>query len=404
MDERDSARGWLVVVAIAVSGALSFGTAYTFGTFFDAMADEFDAGRGSTALVFAITLLLFFGTGVISGPLSDRVGPRRLVAIGGVLLVGGLLATSQVQVLWLGYFTYGIGVGLGCGLFVTPLYATAGRWFVRRRALALGVVSAGNGLGTLTLVPLAERVISSEGWRTAYVTLAVIDGVLLLFVLSVVRPPRAVVGAEEQAPPEPAFAERFAELRPEPAFRIMFWTTLLTSISLFTAFAFVVPFAEDEGVTSSRAALLVGIIGASSILGRLAIGALAGRFGSVRLLQGSLVVQPIAYLVWLVAGGRYPLLILFAVLLGISYGGFVSLGPEVTVHLLGVVGLGTTFGLVFLATGLGGLIGPPLVGVLSDLTDGRAVPIAAVIGVTIAALWTALRLPTAAHRPAPAHP
>ncbi|MEM9714113.1 MAG: MFS transporter [Actinomycetota bacterium] len=389
-DERDTARGWLVVIAISVSGALSFGTAYTFGTFFDAMAEEFDAGRGSTALVFAITLLLFFGTGVVSGPLSDRVGPRRLVAVGGVLLVVGLLATSRVEQLWLGYFTYGIGVGLGCGLFVTPLYATAGRWFVHRRALALGIVSAGNGIGTLTLVPLAERVISDDGWRTAYVTLAVIDAVLLLFVLAVVRLPRAPTVAA--AGPEPGFAERFAELRPDPAFRTMFVVTLLASISLFTAFAFVVPFAEDEGVSSSRAALLVGVIGASSVLGRIAIGGLAGRFGSVRLLQGALAVQPVAYLVWLVAGGRYPLLVLFAVLLGVSYGGFVSLGPEVTAHLLGVVGLGTTFGLVFLATGLGGLVGPPLVGVLSDLSDGRGVPIAAVIVVTIAALATSLRL------------
>ncbi|MEM8903919.1 MAG: MFS transporter, partial [Actinomycetota bacterium] len=347
-------------------------------------------GRGSTALVFAITLLLFFGTGVVSGPLSDRVGPRRLVAVGGVLLVVGLLATSRVEQLWLGYFTYGIGVGLGCGLFVTPLYATAGRWFVHRRALALGIVSAGNGIGTLTLVPLAERVISDDGWRTAYVTLAVIDAVLLLFVLAVVRLPRAPTVAA--AGPEPGFAERFAELRPDPAFRTMFVVTLLASISLFTAFAFVVPFAEDEGVSSSRAALLVGVIGASSVLGRIAIGGLAGRFGSVRLLQGALAVQPVAYLVWLVAGGRYPLLVLFAVLLGVSYGGFVSLGPEVTAHLLGVVGLGTTFGLVFLATGLGGLVGPPLVGVLSDLSDGRGVPIAAVIVVTIAALATSLRL------------
>ncbi len=403
IDERDSGRGWLVVVAISVSGALSFGTAYTFGTFFDAMAEEFDAGRGSTALVFAITLLLFFGTGIVSGPLGDRVGPRRLVAIGGALLVGGLLATSRVEALWLGYFTYGIGVGLGCGLFVTPLYATAGRWFVRRRALALGVVSAGNGLGTLTLVPLAERVISSDGWRTAYVTLAVIDGILLLFVLSVVRPPRTLPddGTTETVA-EPGFVERFRELRPQAAFRVMFWTTLLTSISLFTAFAFVVPFAEDEGITSSRAALLVGIIGASSVLGRIAIGGLAGRFGSVRLLQGSLVVQPVAYVVWLVGGDRYGLLVVFAVLLGVSYGGFVSLGPEVTVHLLGVIGLGTTFGLVFLATGLGGLVGPPLVGVLSDLSDGRAVPIGAVIVVTLLALGTSLRLPVGPHRSVPA--
>lgn len=402
VDERDTARAWVVAVAIAVSGGLTFGTAYTFGTFFDSMAEEFDAGRGSTALVFSFTLLLFFGTGVVSGPLSDRVGPRRLVAAGGVLLVLGLLATSRVESLWLGYVTYGIGVGFGSGLFVTPLYATAGRWFVRRRAMALGVVSAGNGIGTLTLVPLSERIISSDGWRTAYVWLAVIDGILLLGVIAAVRFPRTPESADASPVAGPGFSVRATELREEAAFRTLVLVTVLANISIFTAFAFVVPFAEDEGFSSSRAAVLVAVVGASSVLGRLAIGALAARLSSVRLLQGSLMVQPVAYVVWLLGGDRYGLLVLFAVLLGISYGGFVSLAPEVTVHLLGVVGLGTTFGLLFLATGLGGLIGPPIVGVLSDLSDGRAIPIGFVIGVTLATLTASFRLPEQPHRQVPA--
>jgi predicted MFS family arabinose efflux permease len=261
------------------------------------------------------------------------------------------------------------------------------------------VVSAGNGLGTLTLVPLSARIISSDGWRSAYVWLAVIDGILLLGVLAAVRSPRAPVPIGGAAVPEPGFGVRAAELRGQPAFRTLMLVTVLANISLFTAFAFVVPFAEDEGFSSGRAAALVAVIGAFSILGRLAIGALATRLSSVRLLQGSLLVQPVAYVVWLLGGDRYALLVVFAALLGVSYGGFVSLAPEVTVHLLGVIGLGSTFGLLFLATGLGGLIGPPIVGVLSDLSDGRAVPICFVIAVTVATFVTAVRLPEQPHRP-----
>lgn len=402
LDERDSARAWTVAVAAAVAGSVTFGTAYTFGTFFDSMAEEFGAGRGSTALVFSITLLLFFGTGVVSGPVSDRIGPRWLVASGGALLVAGLLATSRVEELWLGYLTYGIGVGLGSGLFVTPLYATAGRWFVRRRALALGVVSAGNGIGTLTLVPLSERIVSTDGWRTAYVWLAVIDAVLLVGVVAVVRRPRIAGSADGPPVSEPGFSVRAAELRVEAAFRTLVLVTVLGNISIFTAFAFIVPFAEDEGFTSSRAAALVAVVGASSVLGRLAIGALATRLSSVRLFQVSLAVQPVAYLVWLAGGTRYPMLIAFAVLLGVSYGGFVSLTPEVTVHLLSAVGLGTTFGLLFLAAGLGGLIGPPTVGVLSDLSGGRALPIGMVVAASVATFAASLGLPEHPHRRVPA--
>src|SRR4051794_10161142 len=75
----DSGRAWVVAVTIAVCAALAFGICYSFGAFFDSMEEEFHAGRSATALVFAITTFLFFGVGIVSGPLSDRIGPRRLL-------------------------------------------------------------------------------------------------------------------------------------------------------------------------------------------------------------------------------------------------------------------------------------------------------------------------------------
>ncbi len=379
-----------MAVAVGLANAAAFGTVYTFGAFFDAMADELDVGRGSTAVVFGITVLLFFGFGVVSGPLSDRFGGRRLLVAGSVLLVAGLAATSRVDGIAAGYVTYGLGVGLGGGLFVTPLYATAGLWFVRRRALALGVVSAGNGLGTLVMVPSAERLIDAHGWRDAYLWLALIVGVALtVAAVVVVRPPRV-----EGAAPPPSLRQRLALLGPQPAFRAMMVSTLLMAVSLFTAFAFIVPFAEDDGISASGAAAVVGLVGASSILGRLLIGLGVARWGSVRLLQLSLGVQPVAYVIWMVAGDRFAWLVVFAVVLGFSYGGFVSLGPEVTAHLFGVAGLGATFGLLFLATGVGGFIGPPVTGVLSDLAGGHVVPIGFVLAVNLVAVAVTLTVPT----------
>ena len=91
----DSRRAWIAGVAAAAANGTGFGTAYTFGTFFDSMAEEFGTERGSTALLFGLTLLFFFGFGVVSGPLSDRFGHHRLLAVGGALFVGGLTLTSQ---------------------------------------------------------------------------------------------------------------------------------------------------------------------------------------------------------------------------------------------------------------------------------------------------------------------
>jgi MFS family permease len=383
----DSGRAWLVAAGAAVASGTGFGTAYTFGAFFDAMSDDFGAGRGPTALVFGITLLLFFGLGVVSGPLSDRAGPRRLVVTGAVLIAAGLALTSQVDSVVPGYLTYGVGVGIGGGLIVTPMYATAGGWFVRRRALAMGLVASGNGLGTLVLVPLAESLIDVHGWRDAYLILAVVD-VVLLGLASVVlgRPPGAL-------PPPPAIDHMRAISRIR-AFRVLFATGLLFSVSLFIAFAFIVDFAIDEGVSSSRAALLVGIIGATSIVGRLGLTALSNRLSSVRLLQACLAAQPVAFLLWYLSDGSYPVLVAFAVTMGIAYGGFVALGPEVAAVLFGVVGLGSIIGMQFLGAGLGGLLGPTAAGFLADASGGQAVPILFALGASLLTVVLSLALPT----------
>lgn len=383
----DTPRAWRVAAGAAIASGTGFGTAYTFGPFADAMADDFGSGRGPTALVFGITLVLFFGLGVVSGPLADRVGARRLVIGGGLLVVSGLALTSQVDSIYLGYLTIGVGVGVGGGMIATPMYSTAGGWFDRRRALAMGLVASGNGLGTLLLVPFAESLIDADGWRSAYLRLALVDLVLFaIAALLIARPPGL-----EAPPPAIEHMRRLASLGP---FRILFVTGLLFSVSLFIAFAFVVDFATDEGISSRRAALLVGIIGATSIIGRLGITALSGRLPAVRLLQGCLAAQPIAFVLWLASDGAYPVLVAFAVTMGVAYGGFVALGPEVAAVLFGVVGLGGTMGLMFLGAGLGGLLGPTTAGFLADLSDGQVVPIGFALGASLLTVALSLRLPT----------
>ncbi len=78
------------------------------------------------------------------------------------------------------------------------------------------------------------------------------------------------------------------------------------------------------------------------------------------------MVVALSFLIWLVAGDSYALLVLFAVVLGVAYGGFIALSPAVTADLFGPVGLGGVLGALYTAAGLGGLIGPPIAGELID--------------------------------------
>src|ERR1700694_835403 len=100
--------GWFVVAAAFAVTFVGFGSAYTFSAFVESLQREFAASRGSVSLVFSLAGFLYFGLGMVSGPLADRWGSRRL-CIMGMLLVGlGLGAASRARTLAEVYAAYGL--------------------------------------------------------------------------------------------------------------------------------------------------------------------------------------------------------------------------------------------------------------------------------------------------------
>src|SRR2546429_932584 len=176
--ERRIFYGWWVVAAAFVITFLGFGSAYTFSAFLEQLPRQFGSSRGSVSLVFPLAGFLYFGLGIVSGPLADRFGSRPLVLIGMILLGLGLALASAAQNLIEVYAAYGLGVGLGMGCAYVPAIGAVQRWFVRRRGFASGLAVAGIGVGTLVMPPLASLLIGSFGWRGAYLALGALALVL----------------------------------------------------------------------------------------------------------------------------------------------------------------------------------------------------------------------------------
>lgn len=170
--------GWFVVAAAFAVMMLGFGSAYTFSAFVESLQRDFGASRGSVSLVFSLAGFLYFVLGIVSGPLADRWGSRRL-AIAGMILIGlGLAAASFARNLTEVYVAYGLGVGLGVGASYVPAIGAVQRWFVRRRGFASGLAVSGIGVGTLIMPPLAAFFIDTLGWRTAYLVLGGLTAVV----------------------------------------------------------------------------------------------------------------------------------------------------------------------------------------------------------------------------------
>jgi predicted MFS family arabinose efflux permease len=353
----DSARGWLVVGATFLSTFTVFGVAYSFGAFFDSMAKDFHTDKGATALMFSITTALYFTLGMVAGHFADRFGPRPVLITGALSLGVGLLATSRVSSIELGYVTYGVGVGVAVACAYVPMVATVSGWFLRHRAAAVGVAVAGIGMGTLVVAPMSQALIDRYGWRTAYVVLGIGGTGLLLIASLVARRPPAGVQAES-APLASVIRER--------RFMVFYAAIVLTSLGLFVPFVFVKSYAKERGIDSGAAAALVAIIGGASIVGRVVMGAVASRVGAIRLLQASFAIMAASFLLWLSAGSSYAVLAVFSAVMGIGYGGFVALSPAVAALLFGTTGLGAVLGALYTAAGIGGLVGPPIAGVVID--------------------------------------
>lgn len=379
MNERqltDSPRGWLTVIATFLSSAVALGTVYSFGAFFQSMADDFGTGKGSTAVIFGLTTFSFFWLSLITTRLSDRYGPRPVLAAGAVALFVGLWATSYVDSIGIGYITFVVGAGIAGACAYVPMVAHVGGWFEKSRATAVGISTAGIGVGTLVMSPLAARLIDVYGWRSTYRIFGVGGSlILLLGVFMMARAP----GEAGAAP------SRLREAYKSPTFRKLWIAALCYATALFIPFVFAVPYAKEQGISPVAAATLVGLLGGSSVLSRIGFSWLTNHFGTFRIFRFGFALCPIAFVTWLFAGSSFVTLVIFMLIMGIGYGSFVAVSPLVLADLFGVVGLGSLMGLFYTACGLGALLGPPMAGRMIDVSGSYTTPLLVGLGLGLIA-------------------
>ena len=376
----ESVRGWVVVGAAFAGMFVSFGIAYSFGAFLEPMAEEFGSGRGTTSVFFALTSLTFFGLGALSGVAVDRFGPRPVLLVGALALGAGPAATSVAGELWTGLVTYGLGVGIGVACAYVPMVAVVSGWFERRRTLAIGVAVTGIGLGTLTVAPLAAALIGDLGWRRTHLVLGLAGAaVLAVCALVVARPP---------VPAGPAALTLRDAVRNRD-YRRLYLASGLMAVALFVPFVHLPGYAVEIGVPPVAAAALVGVIGAASTAGRLLLGLVAARTGALRAFQGCFLTMGASFLLWSVGSG-YGVLVTFAVVLGVGYGGFVAIGPAVVAERFGTTRLGGLLGVLYTSAGIGSAVGAPLAGATVDASGSYTPAIAGCLALGLAAYLVVL--------------
>lgn len=388
--------GWWVVSAAFAITFLGFGSAYTFSAFLEQLQHDFGASRGSVSLVFSLAGFLYFGLGIVSGPLADRFGSRLLALIGMVLLGGGLALASAARSLVEVYVAYGLGVGLGCGCAYVPAIGAVQRWFVRRRGFASGLAVAGIGVGTLVMPPLASLLIGALGWRGAYLVLGglalVLGGGMAMLIENDPNSRGLNPDGDERAQAVQAGGTSVRDAIRSGRFISLYAACLICSFGVFVPFVHLVPYARDHGIAASTAALLLGVIGIGSTAGRFFLGAIADRMGRERSLLMMFIGMAASLSIWALSANVWSLAV-FALMFGVFYGGWVAVLPAVVMDYFGGRNVAGIIGVLYTSVAFGTLIGPSAAGFAFDLSHSYELPIVASAAANVlAALIVALTL------------
>ncbi|MFI1825178.1 MFS transporter [Streptomyces sp. NPDC020412] len=328
-------RAWFVaaVAFVTIIGAAAF--ASLPGLLIDPLHEEFSWSRGTIGFAVSVNLALYGITAPFAAALMDRFGVRRVVAVALTVIAAGSALTVVMTAAWQLVLYWGVLVGLGSGSMALAFAATVtNRWFVARRGLVTGILTAAGASGQLVFLPLLSWLVEQHGWRPAAITVALSALAVVPFVWLLLRDHPADVGlapyGSDEAVPKPAPVPGAARRAVSVLFRAArtgpFWllagTFAICGAStnglIKTHF---VPAAHDHGMAITAAASLLAVIGVFDVVGTIASGWLTDRFDARRLLAVYYALRGVSllFLPMLLAPTVQPPMIFFIVFYGLDW-------------------------------------------------------------------------------------
>ncbi|KAI0595540.1 major facilitator superfamily domain-containing protein [Biscogniauxia sp. FL1348] len=352
-------KAWLVLFGAFVVTIATFGLINSFGVFQTYYETELLSDHSSSDISWIGSLqgALLTMFGIVSGPLYDMGYFRALTVTGLFLVIFSLFMTSLCSQYWQVLLAQGLCCGLGCGLLFLPSVAVLSQYFVKRRAIAIGIQSVGSPLGGIIFPIIFSRLqpVIGFGWATRIIAFILLGTVPIPLIF---MRPRVPALKHKRA-----FIDNsvFTDL----PFVIWGVASFFAFLGLYVPFFYIQLFAIRYRLASlDFSAYLVTLLNAGSIVGRLLPNFIADHLGSLTMLIATTFGASVMAFGWLGVddlGG----LVVFALLYGFFNGGITSLPQSAIISMTpDVSGLGTRMGMAFVLIGLAVLIGNPIAGAI----------------------------------------
>ncbi len=341
---------------------------FTFGLFLKPLQAEFDWNRALTSSAYSLFLLGYSLSCIVSGRFADKYHPRPVVLAGAILGGAGMALSGLINNIFQFQTTMFIA-GLGAGVTWAVPTSLVQRWFANRRraGLALSLVTCGGGVGAFLYPPFISWLITSYGWREAYLIkgamLLVVTGAGALLMKNVAETP--AVKAANQV--NTSFVSSLKTMFANRSFIAILFAMIAGAMIIQSVSSQLIAFATDEGVSAVAAAFAISVIGAVSIPGRLIAGVIADRLGWRIVYLLSLCAMGGALIILILYKGEIGLFV-FVAAYGFAHGLRMPSGAGVLGEFFGTKQLGMLIGLTSAVSQMVAVTAPYLCGFVYDTT------------------------------------
>jgi MFS family permease len=357
---------WIIVAAGGVLGCVAIGAMFSLPVFLGAITR--DTGWSVTGVSSAMTVafLAMASTSMLWGNVSDRFGPRLVVATGSVIMAVSLALASRATSLLAFQLMFGLFIGGSISAIFAPMMACVTGWFDTHRSLAVSLVSAGMGIAPMTMSPFAAWLVSNHDWRTSMLIIAgVVAAVMIPAALLVRRPPALESRNAGTARGDADSGMSVSQALKSPQFITLLLTNFFCCATHSGPIIHTVNYAVSCGIPLIMAVSIYSVEGFAGLGGRIAFGLAGDRFGAKRILVIGLLVQAIGALGYLAAhdlGTFYAAGALF----GFVYAGTMPLYAAIARENFPLRMMGTVIGGISMAGSLGMSTGPIVGGLIYD--------------------------------------
>jgi OFA family oxalate/formate antiporter-like MFS transporter len=357
---------------------------YVWTLFTKPMTAQFGVALSALQVTFSILIVLQTFLSPFQGYLVDRFGPRLLLSLGAVLTGASWVLASQVSSLLGIYLSYGVLGGIGTGIIYVGVVGLMVKWFPDKRGLATGLVAAGYGMGAvLTTFPISNS-LANVGYQSTLLTYGFIIGVVgLIAAQGLKRPPEGWM-ADYGAGTTSAKDVRPKQMLKTPVFWVMFLMMTMMSTSGLMVISQMASFARDFGVTSvmvwgmAALPLALTIDRFTNGLTRPFFGWVSDRVGRENTMTLAFGLEGLAMIAWLLTRDNALLFVLLSGVVFFGWGEIFSLFPSTLTDTFGPKNATANYGCLYMAQGVGSVLGGPLAALLHEAT-GSWMPVFAVV-------------------------